>query len=452
MANSVLIAGGGFRGIVSAYVLRRRGFDVTLVERAPFLGAVLSPFKWDDHGLVLDKGCHLFGSGNQDYDDIMLDILDGNFQSHDLNVASVFNGRLSQDAVVPDFTSLDPSEVSKILSEIIAAAVRDPEETTSDTLASTLVKRFGTTAGGYLNGVCAKMAASPADQLAAAAMHTILGQRIKIADDDIADFLKQLGPLDDRIAATNKRDPYKYLGGSNPKLPHRHFYPKHGGTGALANGARDYLEAAGCRVLLGTSIDAFRATKKGVSVDIGGTAHDYDYLIWALDASLFGKIALGRDEISDKVHNTPMVLYYFLTPAKEIGNLSYIQNYDVNDLTFRVSSAGVYSNQITPDGNTYVCAEVVTSMGSDLWQSPDAFSGQVWNEALRVGMVKSEQPIDKMVKTTPVSYKHEKVGFADAFSDAEQQIKKMTDRVIITDPMLLGYAAIMEMLDRIGVH
>lgn len=452
MANSVLVAGGGFRGIVSAYVLRRRGFDVTLVERAPFLGAVLSPFEWKEHGLVLDKGCHLFGSGNQDYDDIMLDILDGNFQSHDLNVASVFNGTLSQDAVVPDFTSLDASEVSRILSEIIAAAVCGPEETPSDTLESALAKRFGATAGGYLNGVCAKMAAAPPDQLASAAMHTILGQRIKIADDDIADFLKQLGPLDDRIAATNKRDPYKYLGDSNPKLPRRHFYPKQGGTGALATGAQQYLEAVGCRVLLNTSIDAFRATKKGVSVDVGGTAHDYDYLVWALDASLLGKIALGRDEISDKVHNTPMALYYFLTPAKEVGSHSYIQNYDVNDLTFRVSSASIYSDQITSDGNTYICAEAVTSMGSDLWQTPDAFSDQVWKEALHVGMVKSEQPIDMMVKATPVSYKHEKIGFADAFNNAEQQIKKMTDRVIITDPMLLGYAAIMAMLDRIGVH
>jgi hypothetical protein len=146
-----------------------------------------------------------------------------------------------------------------------------------------------------------------------------------------------------------------------------------------------------------------------------------------------------------------MGLYYFLTPRNEIGDLSFIQNYDPDYLTFRVSSAGAYSNQITADGNSYICSEITTKLGTDLWENPERYADKIWKEALELGMVQSKKPVDTLVKKTPVSYKHEKVGFEGAFRTVEAELSKITDRIIITDPMVLGYVAIMEMLDQIDV-
>ena len=363
MSVDVIIAGGGFRGIVSAYILQKRGLNVTLVERAPFLGAVLWPFEWEEHGLILDKGCHLFGSGDQVNDDIMLDILDGNFASHDMRVASVYNGTKSVDTVVPDLTSLPDDDVAKILSEIIEVAARNPDVDSAENLQAVFQERFGPTAAAHLDRMCEKIATTSPVNLAPAAISTTLGLRIRITDDDIANLLKQLGPLDDRIAATNVNDPYKYLESSNPKIPHRHFYPKEGGTGALPRAAHAYLENAGCEICLSAAIEEFSADNRGVSVKIGGVERHFDHMVWALDTGLLSQIALGEDLASDKVHKTPMGLYYFLTPKEEIGDLSFIQNYDPDYLTFRLSSAGVYSNQTTADGNSYICSEVITKMG-----------------------------------------------------------------------------------------
>ncbi|MGJ3258677.1 MAG: FAD-dependent oxidoreductase [Rhodospirillales bacterium] len=452
MTLNVLVAGGGFRGIISAYFLRKRGCNVTLVERAPFLGAVLWPLEWKEYGLILDKGCHLFGSGDPVNDDVMLDFLGDNFESHELKVAAAFNGGTTPDTVVPDLTRLPGDQPARVLRETIEAAARNPDAAGAATLAEYLSVRFGPTAAAALGPVCDKMTAARSGELAPGALSTTLGQRVKITDDDIANMLKQLGPLDDRIAASNVHDPYKYLETSNPKLPHRHFYPKKGGTGALPRAAQAYLESAGCDIRLGTSIEAFRADGRGVSVKIDDDERDFDYMVWALDMGPLSQVALGEDLVSAKVHKSPMALYYFLTPAEEIGPLSYIQDYDIDHLTFRVSRAGVYSNQILPDGNTYVCSEVVTPMGSELWETPEAFSAQVWAEARTLGMVKGDAPLDTYVQKTPVSYKHEKIGFADVSQTVAAEIEKLSSRVIITDPMVLGYAAIMEMLDRVGVH
>jgi UDP-galactopyranose mutase len=45
----VLIVGGGFAGLCAAHVLQGRGWDVTLVETAPFLGGGLRTFEWGGH-------------------------------------------------------------------------------------------------------------------------------------------------------------------------------------------------------------------------------------------------------------------------------------------------------------------------------------------------------------------------------------------------------------------
>ena len=211
------------------------------------------------------------------------------------------------------------------------------------------------------------------------------------------------------------------------------------------------METAGCELHLGTPINSFNADTNGISIEISGEKRNFDYMIWALDTGLLSQIALREDLVSSKIHTTAMALYYFLTPRNEIGNLSFIQNYDPNYLTFRVSSAGAYSNQITRDGNSYICAEVMTKLGSNLWERPEHYATKVWKEALELGMVQSDSPIDTMVKKTPVSYKHEKVGFENTFRTIEADLTKITDRIIITDPMVLGYVAIMEMLDQIDV-
>lgn len=54
----VQIIGGGFRGIVLAYLARQAGHEVTLIEAGKRLGGVLNCVSWN--GFDLDLGCHLF--------------------------------------------------------------------------------------------------------------------------------------------------------------------------------------------------------------------------------------------------------------------------------------------------------------------------------------------------------------------------------------------------------
>tara|TARA_R110001592_G_scaffold161973_1_gene394877 strand:- start:22424 stop:23782 length:1359 start_codon:yes stop_codon:yes gene_type:complete len=450
--TDVIVAGGGFRGITSAKLLADRGCNVTLVERAPFLGAVLWPFEWKEHGLFLDKGCHIFGSGDSTHDSIVLEILGDNFYPVDIKTASVLNGMVTDGTAVPDLCSLGEDVAARVLLEIIEQAAAVPEgPVAAQTLRDALRIQFGETAARCLEASVRKVAAAEPSDLASAALTTTIGNRMRAAGDAVSDLLKQIPALDDRIAGNNAADPYKYLGKVNPLVPTRHFYPRSGGTGGFCRDAQRCLTDLGVEVLLSMAIESFSADGKSVQVILGDTPRKFDYMVWALDTGLLSQIALGEDKASGFVHKTPMALYYFLTDAKAIGDKDFIQDYDANHQIFRVSRAGLYSNQQTADGKTYICAEVVTAMGSDLWEAPETFAGQVWDEARALGMVAGTKPDDVYVQKTPVSYKHPRVGFEDACAKVTEEVARRSDRVIVTDPMVLGYSAILKMLETVGV-
>ena len=56
----IVILGGGLAGMSAALSLLEKGFDVTLVERRPFLGGRVFSFQDPETGLEVDNGQHVF--------------------------------------------------------------------------------------------------------------------------------------------------------------------------------------------------------------------------------------------------------------------------------------------------------------------------------------------------------------------------------------------------------
>jgi phytoene dehydrogenase-like protein len=96
-----IVAGGGFRGILSALFLARRGLQVTLLDSAPALGGVLASKSWQ--GFDLDLGCHLFDNKSDDETDLILEILGEHYDPVSVRYASKFLGRMSEGLAVPSF-------------------------------------------------------------------------------------------------------------------------------------------------------------------------------------------------------------------------------------------------------------------------------------------------------------------------------------------------------------
>src|SRR5690348_12327671 len=111
-----IVVGGSMTGIVSAYLLRKAGHNVTLLEGKRGLGGVSSGLTWQ--GFALDFGCHLFGNEADESTAILLDLLNGDVVPVEVKFASVLNGKRTEGFELPGLDSFGEDVSAKILLEL----------------------------------------------------------------------------------------------------------------------------------------------------------------------------------------------------------------------------------------------------------------------------------------------------------------------------------------------
>ncbi len=59
MKTDIVVIGAGISGLVASSLLAKRGFDVVLIEKEPFVGGYVRSFKRD--GFIFDAACSFVG-------------------------------------------------------------------------------------------------------------------------------------------------------------------------------------------------------------------------------------------------------------------------------------------------------------------------------------------------------------------------------------------------------
>lgn len=428
------VVGGGFRGIVAAKLLREAGCEVTLVERAPALGGVLHAEEW--RGLFLDKGCHYFDNRDAGLTSIILEILDGRVHPLAPALATRLDARMGQGVALVDFSAQDPGLQQRICGELREAA--STPETATGSLKAAIEARFGPTAGAAVSAAAGKAFCIDPGALEAEALWTSPFVRIRPADDAATASLKRASELDGRLAVGSLEDPFRFAP-EGEGAGARFFYPAGRGLRGFCDAAEAHLRGLGVGLRLGTGL-------AGLCVDAGGARLQpdagaeilADRVFWALDPGPLAKLLFGEDPLAALVHRTPMVLYHFLLPAAAAPAFTYYYDFDPGSLVYRASAPGFYGRQTSPEGLSYVCAEVIVPQGSEVWQDPAGAAQSVWEELRTAGFTDLAAPVDCKILQTPVSFKNPKLGHAAALAETTARIAAVAgERVIFSDPALM---------------
>ena len=405
-----IVVGGGFRGIMGAYLLAQKGYPVTLVERTSKLGGVLNSVPWQ--GFHLDKGCHLFSNESDETTEIYMDILGEDYEPVSVRYASVVNGIKRDGLAIPDFEVYGEEANQRILFELIHAAVQPEQETTH--LQNVVDQRFGPTAGELIRNASHKMYQVELSEIEADAFWLTPFRRIKFLDNAPSVLLKDVPALDSRIAVNSQDDPMRFYRHQAKRYSFRNFYPKHRGLSQFGVRATDRLQALGVTLRLDEAIVDVSASSSKVNLTFAdGSSLQGDHVLWTLGPEPLIDI-LGLGSLREYVHQTPMVFYYFIIDKAREGRYTYLQNFDRVDLTFRSSVPGGYVEaSACPAGQSYICCEVPTVRDSAVWQSPDAYAERVWQEAVAYGVVNGGEPRDQLVVPVPATYKLPKLGYSE---------------------------------------
>ncbi len=409
-----IVVGGGFGGIVGAYLLARKGCKATVVERQPALGGILQGIDWN--GYRLDLGCQLFGHKSDESTRSILDLLDHQARPVEHRIASITAGRLTEGFEFPDLSSFGPEVSRRVLYELVGAGAQ-PDGDAADTLAESLESRFGQTAATIIGQFIENHYGLTAADLHPRTLASTPFHRLVFLDETPARLLKRLDVFDDRIAAVARENGTKLM-------PSRVFYPKTGGMRGFCESATRKLTELSVEIKCGVKIDTIAFDDEGVTLSPeGGETIRADNLLWTAGSVALAKLLGVSQGLAEHIHNVPLVLYYFAIDQSQVGEYCYIQDFDPKDVIYRGSAPGSYGAGNCPPGKAYACAEILTQVGTPEWNQPERFTEQAWNELRRHRVVTGGEPADVLIHKTPVSYSFPKVGFESEIAPLRERVE-----------------------------
>lgn len=428
MGKVYVVVGAGFRGFCDALQLQQQpGAKVYIVDREPFFGGI--SYSGTFAGFSVDKGVHMFDSIPQELADVVSEIMDGQVRSIDFVSVSAFNGQLTDGYSLPDLSSLPQTVKERITQELTALSARVDSLPQPRNLLELFQNRYGATAADIFAGIFRHVYNIDASQAQPDAIsRTSLG-RLKHLDDAGMLALKASHPYLDSVLAARR----KALGKVDDLVS---LYPDTGeAMRGWCNRAQAWLERKGVVMCLGQSIQGLEAAGGRMRLRTDKQTIEADRIIWTNDNTQALASLLGFDfDTRGFVSGTPMLFATLVTQAKHIKDFTYLQNFDTGGMTYRTASAGIYSNQVDSQGNSFVTCECPASPDSHQWQNAAEAHHAIWAECKQLGIVSPDaQLAAHSVVRAPVTFKVSKLGYDEKIAQFQEELRKRSPQVVFRD-------------------
>jgi len=422
--KTFVIAGGGYRGILGAILLRQKGHNVTLIDAGKGLGGVLNGIQWK--GYSLDLGCHLFDNTSKQHTQLLQQILADKMQPIEVTYGGRTEGVWHDNFTVPSYANTHVDKAQLLHQLVIAAAESQPVSVHN--YQSYLKQRYGNLAAQLLAKACRKKVQYDAKELDAVAARVVLFDRVNFFDNDTSLFLKQHAHLDEVLAASAVEDPMRFYPDAKEQFEYRNIYPP-GGTGVFCQKAQSYLDEIGVKVVLNAEITNYNGDLVATS---DGQTFSCDKLFWTLELEKAERLFTGQSTLARYIHPVPMVVAYFEVNEEDVNDYTYVHDHSDDTYIFRASTIGKYSQQII-DGKTYVCCEIPTTKESEIWQHSELFVDTIWQEFKLLNIVKENACYsDYKIINAPVTFKLPKIGFSETERTVRELLAEFPN-LILTD-------------------
>lgn len=372
MTQSVsVVVGGGIAGMLSAWLLAKRGDRVILIEREAETGGLLRSFDYGEWGRF-DYGAHNVGQTDiPEVDALFYDllppdgwqVLEGN--RRDL-AGSFFNGCLGTGSVYPDLRSLPRTLYDKAVEDFLQNA--DSNILASENNAgSYLLSRFGKTVGEDILGpVVRKLFGRTPDELDIFATMLTSLDRVVMFDDEETQSLYSSPEMRERLAVPEQRTLPDNLSSGR-----RALYPKRYGMHRVIDSFRRKLEQSGVDIRCGAAIAKVEIEKSRVGKlrlsEVGDekTISISGEFVWTIGLIPL-TFLLGRSPSSVGDRPPRTVIVNFLLSKPLTCDLYYFYCYDQGFQTFRVTNYSAFCDGAVRAGGYPVCVEILVDSAVDV--------------------------------------------------------------------------------------
>jgi protoporphyrinogen oxidase len=406
--KKILIVGSGFNGFCNAYqLIKKNKYEVTIIDNSPFFGGIMYSRKIYD--FYVDNGVHVFDGIPRDLSKIVKKIIKNKVDDVDFISQSAFNQKVTKGFSLPDLSSISALDKKKIKKELLLLEKKYSKKKNQlkfKNLYDFFSKRFGSNASRIFSLIFKKIYNIDPKKIEPQAISQTSMARLKFLNDTEMLKLKKFKFLDTVLAARRKK-----LGKIDDL---ESIYPNEGmGMRGWCESAKKFLERKKVKIHLNQKINKVTQLKNKILIKTNEFEKEFDKILWCNDN--LGAISnLVNKKIKKNFQHPISVIFYVLvTKRKNIKNFTYLQNFDLNSLSYRIAAGGVYGNQLDSEGNTFITVECPTKINSKIWKKPDQSVKKIWKECKKLKLIKDKSILKKYhVTKIPITLKMPLLGFS----------------------------------------
>ncbi len=407
--KKILIVGAGFNGFCNALELSKsKNFQITLIDKSKVFGGIMS--SREVFSFFVDNGVHVFDGIPKDLAKIVKKILKNKVEDIDFISQSAFNKKVTKGFSLPDLSSLSSKVKKKIKNDLLKLETRYNSKNKNlnfKNLYDFFYKRYGLNASKIFSTIFKKIYNISPKIIEPQAISQTSLARLKFLEDKEMLKLKKYSFLDTVLAARRK-----ILGKVDDLVS---IYPSQGrAMRGWCEESKKYLEKIGVKILLNQDIHSIKEVANKINVKTNTLNEKFDRILWCNDNLNSITSLLTDEKYINYQHNVPVVFFTMITKKKNIKNFTYLQNFDLNSLSYRIAAGGVYSNQKDSNDNTFLTVECPTSINSKIWKNPLKYVNKIWSECEKLNLIKKNSKLEKFdAICVPVTIKMPKLGYTN---------------------------------------
>jgi len=359
--EDIVILGGGAGGLAAGWFLARTGrFQVTVIERASFIGGHCASFKYD--GFILDHGPHKMYSAVPGILDELRTLMGDQLLTHQKRNRIQLNGRLLEYPLKLTnlATVLGPYRFAQLGASYGWAMLKGwVVRGESASYEDYVVRRFGR--GVYelvFEPLALKVWGDPRE------IHPEMA-RTRIPSSGASELIMKL--LKVRRESTDTNAEFFY-------------YPKKG-FGEFPNAMAAEIEKHSGRILLNANIQQVeRVGKQIVSVSVRQGNETINlpcrYLVSSIPLPELGKLVFGDQEpeltkVAASLRFRHLILVYLFIRKPQVSRDHWVFFPERDFLFSRISEQKQMSPEMGPPDRTVLCCDFTCSEGDTTWRSSD---------------------------------------------------------------------------------
>jgi protoporphyrinogen oxidase len=363
--KSAVIVGAGVAGLTLGYLLKKEGWEITVIERDKTVGGLARSFQYDD--FIFDIGPKRFHTDDKEVLLFLHEILQGDHlivtrSSSVYLFGRYFDWPLNSKALF----KLPPSIMIRAFMDLI----RKREVHHKDSFSEYTQSRYGETLYKlFFKPYTEKFLRIPCEQVHVDWAKTGINRAV----------------IDKRVKSESLSDLIKTV--LLPKPVKTEFiYPSYGGFGTFCKKLEAKLREMGGKILLNTTISWLNLQGHIISEVLltDGTRLRPDYVVWSGNLLNLAQLLA---QPTPKIKYLSTICYNLQMKGDPLRRAQWIYYGGADLCMSRVSITKEMAPYMAPEGMSGLCVEVTCLEGDEIWKTPESLVEQIKKDLVRVKLV-----------------------------------------------------------------